>query len=49
MNEEQERLLRELAELDHVNVSEHRKSFWEQVKEFVHWDAEDAAEEKSVD
>ncbi len=42
MNAEQERLLRELAKHDHVHVGAHRKSFWEQVKEFIHWDTDDA-------
>ena len=38
LNEEQERLLRELAEHDHVHVSAQRKTFWDHVKEFVNWD-----------
>ena len=47
LNEEQERLLRELAEHDHVNVGHKRKSFWEQVKEFIHWDTDDQSKEES--
>ncbi|WP_339749936.1 molecular chaperone DnaJ [uncultured Rubinisphaera sp.] len=38
LNEEQERLLRELATHDHVHVSAQRKTFWDHVKEFVSWD-----------
>lgn len=34
LSHEQEVLLRQLAELDHKNVMPHRKSFFEQVKEF---------------
>ncbi|MCA8989696.1 MAG: molecular chaperone DnaJ, partial [Planctomycetaceae bacterium] len=44
LNAEQERILRELAEHDHVHVSGHRKTFWEQVKEFVHWDSDEDSE-----
>ena len=47
LNEEQERLLRELAEHDHVNVGHKRKSFWEQVKDFIHWDTDDQAKEEN--
>lgn len=47
MNEEQERLLRELAEHDHVNVGIHRKTFWEHVKNIIHWEA-DGQTEKEV-
>lgn len=46
LNEEQERLLRELAEHDHVNVGHKRKSFWEQVKDFIHWDTDDQSSEE---
>ena len=34
VNAEQERLLRELAELDHESVLPHRKSFLENLKNF---------------
>jgi molecular chaperone DnaJ len=34
LNEKQEALLRELAEQDHVEVSPHRKSFFDKVREF---------------
>jgi molecular chaperone DnaJ len=33
LSERQEELLRELAELDHKNVSPHRKSFFEKLRE----------------
>ncbi len=47
LDAEQERLLRELATHDHVHVGPHRKSFWEHVKEFIHWGGEgDAGDEK---
>jgi molecular chaperone DnaJ len=34
LSERQEELLRELAEEEHANVSEHRKSFFEKVRDF---------------
>lgn len=34
LNEKQEKLMRELAELDHTHVSEHRKSFFEKLKDY---------------
>jgi len=46
MNEEQERLLRELAKHDHVNVGHKRKSFWGHVKEFIHWDSDDEVQQE---
>lgn len=41
LNEKQESLLRELAELDHKHVSEHRKSFFAKLKDY--FSPEDAA------
>ncbi len=46
LNDEQERLLRELAEHDHVNVGVKRKSFWGHVKEFIHWDSDESSKEE---
>ncbi|MCG6157924.1 molecular chaperone DnaJ [Rubinisphaera sp. ICM_H10] len=43
LNAEQQQLLRELAEHDHVHVSAQRKTFWDHVKEFVNWDADEDA------
>ena len=34
LSDEQEELLRQLAEHEHANVSPHRKSFFEKVREF---------------
>jgi molecular chaperone DnaJ len=34
LTDKQEKLLRELAELDHKHVSEHRKSFFEKLKDY---------------
>ena len=34
LSERQEELLRELAEVDHANVSPHRKSFFEKLRNY---------------
>ena len=43
LSDQQEKLIRELAELEHANVSPHRKSFFEKLKEYFSPD-EEAAE-----
>lgn len=45
LTERQEELLRELAEEEQTNVSPHRKSFLERVKDYFTGDESDAAEE----
>ena len=47
LNEEQERLLRELAEHDHVHVGAHRKSFWDHVKEVINWDGDEQSDREA--
>jgi molecular chaperone DnaJ len=44
LSEEQDTLLRELAELEHADVSAHRKSFFEKLKDYFapHDDADDS-------
>ena len=42
LNERQEELIRELAELEHENVSPRRKSFLEKVRDFFYVEAADA-------
>ena len=46
LNERQERLLRELAELDQKHVSEHRKSFFAKLKDFFAPDEKAEANQK---
>ena len=45
LNEEQEKLLRELAEIEHVEVTPHRKSFLEKLRDYFSPPAEDDAQE----
>lgn len=45
LTERQEELLRELAELENANVSPHRKSFFEKVKEYFSGDDEESDQE----
>jgi molecular chaperone DnaJ len=46
LTEKQEILLRDLAELDHKHVSEHRKSFFEKLKDY--FTPEEQNQNKSV-
>jgi len=41
LDEEQEALIRSLAELEHANVTPHRKSFLEKLKDYFVADDED--------
>jgi molecular chaperone DnaJ len=45
LNDEQEKLLRELAELEHAEVTPHRKSFLEKLRDYFAPPAEDDAQE----
>ncbi len=45
LNAEQEELLRELAEIEHVEVTPHRKSFLKKLRDYFSPHAEDAKEE----
>lgn len=46
LNERQEELIRELAELEHADVSPHRKSFFESLKDYFSSDGEDEPEQE---
>jgi molecular chaperone DnaJ len=45
LSEEQEELLRKLAELDHADVTPHRKSFLEKLRDYFSPPAENDAQE----
>ena len=45
LTQRQEELLRELAELEHTNVTPHRKSFLEKLKDYFAPHQEDAVSE----
>ena len=47
LTERQEELYRELAELEHANVSPHRMSFFEKVKEYFASDDNESEEANS--